>query len=193
MADGRLKRDGIVLNAGRRFAGRDRRSHDKMGSRKRAFPSWAGIGILEGHSSGTAQCIYKRQEPVATGYFQGGEGRSVKFDGHLQPSVKGRLALGWYRSLCMSMQLSCEVVCPASRCRISNFACLEFVWAAEEVDFEINFKVNFKLNFEVNFQVNFQVNFKVNFQVNNFQVNFQVNVEANVLCSSIKNSRDIRM
>ena len=82
----------------------------------------------------------------------------------------------------MSMQLSCEVVCPASRCRISNFACLEFVWAAEEVDFEINFKVNFKFNFEVNFQVNF----KVNFHVNNFQVNFQVNVEANVLCSSIK-------
>ena len=49
----------------------------------------------------------------------------------------------------MGMQLSCAVVSPVSRCRISNFVCLEFVWAAEEVDFEINFEVNFEVHMKL--------------------------------------------
>ena len=54
MADGRLKRDGDCAECRTQVCYERSAFAGKMGSRKRAFPSWAGIGILEGHSSGTA-------------------------------------------------------------------------------------------------------------------------------------------
>ena len=76
---------GIVLNAGRRFATRDRRSQEKWGRVSGLSPVGQGLAS----SKGTAAALHSASTnhnkpvlPVAAGYFLGGEGRSVKFDGH---------------------------------------------------------------------------------------------------------------